>query len=609
MAYFLIVILSTVQGCSNKECATWGIRANTEKTDSTHFVLSLFHFNIQYIAGGLTGEGGDTVSNEIMEDLIVRESFEPVLDFYLKHPRWKANIELQGYMLEVMAERHPEVLKKLETLVERGQVELMSFHYSDQLYLAFPREDMEWSWKLNMDLSRELCLPFSDVVFTQEGQFGLGTLDFMAEKGYRIAAFPRGLFRYHYSSDTTFIHPLYQRGNVYVIIAPENLDFEINGTTYSVRWAYYDDGELLATGDIPPYFIIGFKAREENFKEFEERLSAYEAEGYTIATISEYVNTVLDAGVEPRPFPLVFDGDWRPVYSDNLFLWMGGIGLFGGTEMDNVVRVANWKSRRALMKAEQALEYAEASGAAVSEEWKNMLRDAWRHQLKAEVSDSTGWNPAYTEVNYSLYHSAEAEKTAKLLAQKISTMFSESTYQDIRPDLPKYCLEESEFEIASSFPVYSLVTTSRDYALAVSRCTTQQDIYSVTLNVNKGTDREVSVTFPFSLSYVEYSPALLEENLVQFPLGNFDFDHICIPLVNGLIALGENTYLIMDHSTVHLAACVYPAQQQVRIRDETSPEDSFTWRFYIVTSDGYEALRYALRINLYPADDQFMPPP
>src|SRR4051812_39200200 len=79
------------------------------------FGLSLYHWNVQYVLG----------SRET-EDALVLQSFEPIVDLYLKHPTWKVTFEMQGYMVEVMAERHPGVLKKLKVLVDNGQVELVS---------------------------------------------------------------------------------------------------------------------------------------------------------------------------------------------------------------------------------------------------------------------------------------------------------------------------------------------------------------------------------------------------------------------------------------------------------------------------------------------------
>src|ERR1043166_7050237 len=63
---------------------------------ASKFGLSLYHWNVQYVSG----------SRET-EDALVKQSFDPVLDLYLAHPTWHTTFEMQGYMVEVLAERFP----------------------------------------------------------------------------------------------------------------------------------------------------------------------------------------------------------------------------------------------------------------------------------------------------------------------------------------------------------------------------------------------------------------------------------------------------------------------------------------------------------------------
>src|SRR5262245_33439364 len=114
-----------------------------------HAKATLYHFNIQYVAGGMErfpdGVSRDpayNLSETEVEDLIVTESFAPLLDVLESHPRWHVDLELQGLMIEVMASRHVATLDRLRRLAKRGQVEVVSFHYSDQLFLAYPRRDL-----------------------------------------------------------------------------------------------------------------------------------------------------------------------------------------------------------------------------------------------------------------------------------------------------------------------------------------------------------------------------------------------------------------------------------------------------------------------------------
>jgi hypothetical protein len=202
------------------------------------FSLSLFHYNIQYIAGG----------GEKYENAIIRIGFEPILDILLRHPNWKFTIEMQGYMLEIMAERYPKTFQKLKGLVENCQVELVVFHYSDQLFLAYPEEDMEWSFELNQDVFGKLGLYPSGVVFTQEGQFGEGMLKFMKTHNYSIGLYPKNLFRYF--SGNIEVKPLYSKYDTDVVIVGEG----VNNNGIIVDWSYFNDGELLTTGGYSPSF-------------------------------------------------------------------------------------------------------------------------------------------------------------------------------------------------------------------------------------------------------------------------------------------------------------------------------------------------------------------
>ena len=87
--------------------------------------------------------------------------------------------------------------KKLREAAQKNIVEVVSFHYSDQLFLAYPRLDMERSVALTKELFSDLCVPLSPVVFNQEGQAGEGRHTFMADHDYSIAVFPKNLFRYN----------------------------------------------------------------------------------------------------------------------------------------------------------------------------------------------------------------------------------------------------------------------------------------------------------------------------------------------------------------------------------------------------------------------------
>src|SRR5690242_19209713 len=61
---------------------------------AARLAVSVYHFNIQYVAGGgreWSGLGPEWDERGI-EDLIVRQGLEPVLDLYLAHPTFRTDI-------------------------------------------------------------------------------------------------------------------------------------------------------------------------------------------------------------------------------------------------------------------------------------------------------------------------------------------------------------------------------------------------------------------------------------------------------------------------------------------------------------------------------------
>src|SRR5262249_35368684 len=255
------------------------------------FALALLHFNIQYVAGGMVGFGvpADDRTAEQVEDQIVTESFEPVLDLLGAHPTWGLDLEMQGYMLEVIAARHPAVFQKLKTLATRGQAEIVSFHYSDQLFLAFPRAAWDWSVRHDHDAFAQLGVPRSGAVFCQEGQAGMGMAAAMKDNGYDVMLWPKNLFGYEHDPQGPDL--LDKFGDV-KMMTTRDLQKTIGGTNVSVNWTFVDDGELLATGGQNPYFPSVFVKSSKAIADYESKLAGLEANGFTIGTVSQYVKAL-----------------------------------------------------------------------------------------------------------------------------------------------------------------------------------------------------------------------------------------------------------------------------------------------------------------------------
>jgi hypothetical protein len=540
--------------------------------------LSLFHFNLQYCAGGLDGmaedlglDSGDyDWSEEAIEDAIIVESFVPLLDLLELHEDWTLTLEMQGYMVEVMAERHPDVLAQLHTLAHGGQAELVSFHYSDQLFLAHAAEDMERSVALTKAVFAEHDLPLSGAVFTQEGQFGEGMLPMMADHGYSVMLLPKNLFKVQHTDMQS--EAFFDGGDVDVLVTSRGFEHAESGS--GVTWTFCDDGELLATNDMPPYAGPLFVHNEASVAEYEAELEDRVADGYRISGIVECVEGLRAEGMEPPALPPVLDGAWQPEDTDNLGLWMGGAGIFGGdegTEQDNVVLTTGTTSHLVL-HAVQAL--ADTHGQ------PEALDEAWRELLLGQVSDSTGWNPYRTETEYSVIHLATATELATAVAADLLELAPEQTVW-LDGDGQVIDAPGEGTACAADFPI-ELATDG--FGRTVDQTCTDDPVtglprLQICFGAAEATDAPEVVAAWDGEAY-RLVPALTDA-VVEVDADDITLEAIGLPGSLGVVGLTPDRWLVLDHQTVHLAARFDRGLGQVRIVDETLRVDQEAcWRFH-----------------------------
>jgi len=546
------------------------------------YVVSLLHFNLQYCAGGLEGIlTGWPADEQSVEDQIIVESFDPVLDMLLAHPSWAMDLELQAYMIEVIAARHPDVLAKLQTLTADGQVELVSFHWSDQLWTAFPWRDQQQSLELTRQVFADNGLPLSRVVFTQEGQFGEGMLDRMPEYGYDIAILPRNLASYMWGSSAD--QTLYDYDGVSVI--PTNSLSSGDGS-YQVQWSYVDDGELLATGGIDPYFGSLFVTNDQAIADFAADLQAREDAGAHISTVSAYVDAVKDRG--SVPFPGIMDGSWQPDGSNNMWRWLGGAGLFGSDEQDNAVRT---------LQVTTGFQVAAAQVLAPEDEG---VSRAWRELLLAEVSDASGWNPVINEINYGLDHAAAASQAATEVAtaacadrgaeRSLSVDLATGTVSVDQPPAPPDWQE-------ASAPGGLTVTSGADRpaTLRWQSNPAQPDLLRLDASFER-VDAPDELSLPWDAQVYATVPALTDR-VQTIPASEVGADDVGLALPLGLVRLSEGLWLVEDTTQVHLAGLFSRAEGSLRFHDDTAPIDAHTWSFRIVQGDQARALQVAQALN------------
>jgi hypothetical protein len=583
------------------------------------FALSLFHYNLQYVAGGLVGfldTPEMNLTDVEVQDRIIVESFFPMIEILENHPTWGMDAEMQGLMVEAIAERHAGMLPRIKALVQRGQLHIDSFHYSDQLWVAYPLPSMTRSFLLNEEAFAGACLPVGGAVFTQEGQFGHGLAHHIRDSG-RTALYPTNLFKY-FSGNIP--GPLaYDWDGTTVVVAGKGVSEEVGGEEVEVTWHFMNDGELAFTGNANPYFGSLFAYDKKFTEQYVEKLEQLEADGWTIATVADYVAHLEQLGYESPQMPLALDGAWQPKDTQNVLRWMGQVGELGGPgEDDNGVLTGNVRSRMLLQAAEAAAPLLELPAESI----ELALKEAWYHQLLAEVSDSTGWNPWPGEVKYSKGHSTTAAQTSwaligDALVSSGSLMVDTATGElangaDVfyRAQGPDSLVLLSTTDPLDEGPTTVTVQAPGREAMTDWFATETDELYllQVTFGVaDSEDDRFVRVAFPRFGEKLSYVPALMEEvgEVTEFDVTEFALDQantLCLGLANGLLGLGNDQWLVKVESTIHLAAIIPRDGLEVRFENHSQPVDlGGSWSFFYLDGASAEAaVAFANRINVTP---------
>ena len=596
------------------------------------FAVALFHFNIEYVIGGLeyldalgvshvfTGNPANAGwGNDQVEDFIVRESFLPILQLYDKHPDWGVDLELQAYMVEVMAARHPDVLLLLRKLAQRGQAELISFHYNAQFFLGFPREDQQRSLAAVKATFARHCLPLSGVVFNQEGQAGEGRQNMLVAEGYGVGVFPKNLFFYVHA-DIPTPWPYYASEGGDLIVGGSGVD---PASGVQLAWNFMDDGELRAAPEVSgqalnPYFATTAAHDPARVAEFEQELAQTQKSGFYMARISDYVRHLKAENVLQKPAPPLLDGTWQPSSTDSVHRWLGGRGLWGADENDFEVRAGNYEARTQLAAVQVLADVAKDAGklgpdggAAVMAQ----LAALWQRLWRVEVSDCSGVNPWLAEVQWALDHNPTIIADSKALAAQLRGLLG---WQHARVLLGK--------RTASDTPPLAETWPTVDPPADVSTLTVKVDGRSVKqtwLQVapkrwrllvafgaaspeNEPFGRELKVLFPRFAEVIEYSPGLLDAEVRSYPLSAFAFkdDHVWLPVPNGLVGLGKGWYVIKHARLNNVAARIDVTKPWVEFWDETVRLDlAPTWQFELVAGTAADALAVAAEINVAPTVD------
>ena len=548
------------------------------------YALGLLHFNLEFVAGV-----------EATYHLNVRESLEPLLDLLAETPWWKVDLELQGFYVEFLEARYPEVLDKLRRLVRRGQVELIVTHYSDQIYLAYPEYDMEKSQELVGEILERNGLERSRVFFTQENFFTPAAPKFMEKHGFEVALIDYRYYNYFHRTKPDLVKPLYSYKGVHVLVGPppQYTLQPLSCNCLRWLWYWYGDGEhLLAEGS--PYSLLDFRCSGRRRERMRMILNELRDSGYRLVTVSEFVSELLERGCKPTAMGEVLEGAWNMPANDGVYLWMGRYRSYW--EMDVQVRSLSYKSRKYVLAAETLVNYAEREGEPTSD-LVDYVKLAWKHQLRAECSDPTGWSPLLPEVGYAVNNAYLAEYYARLVIGEVKrriglervvvdTMTGRVEEGVLEEGLVKVEALPIKLEFVGCEPEVEYLRSGEEYVVRM-RFRPKAEV--------------AGVKVPLIHSLVSYSHSLNDEEVETVNLDKFDFNHIYLPLPNGLISLDERMHLVKVNEKMHVAVRVDKIERSIGFLVEGAPSYmEFDWELRVLRTSLEEALRRALEINVWP---------
>ncbi len=606
------------------------------------YSLSLYHFNIQYVAGDVKAY-----------HVLATKSFRPFLDFYMTYPRFKASCEIQGHFIAFLGRYYRDDLAKLvELVMERKQIELVSVHYSDQIYLAYPRRDMEESIRINDETLARYGLRRGGTFFAQENFFGPGVIPLMKEYGYRVALLNRHYLR-HYQGELPRV-PYYERDGVFFLpgggfTAP---DKQRPGAGYEhvpeVVYDYWGDGELAFTKG--SNYLPGHGPSEAKRL---KRLALYikrHQNGFKTEFCTAYIDKLLELGVKPEPLPLVLDGSWNYPSYGGVYLWMGRYRL--PWERDGHVRTHTFVTRARILAAEALLSHVRS----VPWDITKTLKMAWRHLLLAEVSDSTGQTPVAIEVQYSFMESGRARDAADAVIAWIKNQMGIDTGTKVLVDskakgykvLDDAAFRDLVWEEAGE--AASLADLTRDIGalnasawnikrgrLSVAKPTRApaglveyyvyfdyigrpSRVLSRILGIarsngkfgyhetyDKHFSNFVGFTIPLRQDRLIASLALDEDRVVDHALNEFKIAETIgktyLPLPSGIVGIGDDTYLIKHnlHGNTHIAAMIDVQNKAVGFLQDNPPSKMRTeWKFSVVKGARQAVIDRANELNVWP---------
>jgi len=541
------------------------------------YAIGMFHFNLQYVAGDYK-----------IENRIIRESLYPALQFFEKNKKYKADFEIQGYAIEVLAEEHPEVFKLFKKLVDRGQIELVIAHYSDQFFIGYPALDLKKSIEISDKILAKYNMKRSRVFFGQEIQWTPAYPSVLKGKYDLVvtSSDPHGWYR---DKTQPLVNITYGDDHILGLIDSEK---ELNGLTWT--YSFLDDGEVFNSLDYRSNFYRVPEQEKENIDRFRQ----LEKEGYQFVTMTELAEKIKNLkGYKIPDYPFVPEGTWNMSVCGP-YMWMGR--QRSGVETDGITRALSYELRGKLLMYERLVEYAKKQGHNTAK-LDSIMEKSWQHLLLSEVSDASGWTPWLVEVQYTANEVANANKELKEVEKRLLKIlsFEDKTWLidtksgNIQAVTPKENTEPKENFFPVSFYVRAGITTTNTKQL-------NDNVYQLDINCKRPTDGAVEIVFDTPSAGLYYSAGAGEHIAVEIPT---DLKHDpALALSNGYIYLNNGYSLIKDCNVEHLAATWKVKEQKLVFREElaeTNPE--MNMRFYLVKGDKTDGLDFANALNTWPS--------
>lgn len=551
------------------------------------YTMALYHFNVQYVPGSTA-----------IENRIIEESFYPLLKMYQRHDKWRCNIELSGYMLEILHQRYPQVLAFLKYLVSEGKIELIVSNYSQQLLVAYPQTDMAKSIEISDEILNSLGLVRSGVFFAQESQWTPGYAGLLNAYDYNTVVVASDPWYHYLHSRMKTPSPLFflednstqsfsankRQVNVLLLTKPGNIE----GVEFRWAWAY--DGEFANTYA----YNNDFRYSSSRAQTHEKKLKRFEAEGDHYVFISEFVAMLHEMNVEREKIPKIPEATWDMKKCNGVWRWMGD--NIASYEDDAFVRAYTYRARQKALVTETLIELARSKGIDISGE-EQILLNIWKQILLAEVSDSTGWFPWEIEVKESIHLTDSA---LKLMDDVIAELKMKLGYQNtlLKVDPFKNTISKvssiKEPKPASA-PNLNIEVKGGPYLIDYTI-----GEFGVTITINMFLEKKstVEIKFPAENS-IMYSPSLAENTLITFNPSDIH-ENPYLPLSNGLVIINGSKAIIKHCAERHMAM-LWNRDKYVVFK-EKAVSGNLTYSFTFVEDMFYFNFVYiANSINVYPS--------